>query len=328
MRRREFMAALGGLALTWPLAAYGQQPGRSYRIGYLTGSGRVAVFEAFRRGLRELGYIEGKNIVIERRSSGGNPGRRRAGAAELARLEVDVIVAVGFGDIRAAREATDAIPIVMVTSGDPVASGLVASLARPGGNVTGLATLRPELAAKRLELLKETIPGLSRVAVFLTANEYADYGRTHFQEVLDHSARAIGVTLRYLPIMTSRDIETGFSAAVAARAEAALFRVAGPLLGSWRPWIAELAANSRLPVIYERGSMVHAGGLMSYGVDRLDLYRRAATYVDKILKGAKPAELPIQQPARFKMVINLRAARALGLTIPHSVMLRADEVIE
>jgi putative ABC transport system substrate-binding protein len=240
------------------------------------------------------------------------------------RLKPDVIVAVGSGDIRAAKEATAAIPIVMVQGGDAVGGGFIASLARPGGNITGLSTLRPELMGKRLELLKEIVPRLSRVAVFATPNEQ-DY--TQIQRELALAAGALEVKLQYLAVQSSKDIEIGFREASRGRAHAVLFRVAGPFVTSQRPQIAEFAVKSRLPTIYERAAEVEAGGLMSYGVNNNDMYRRAAIYVGKILKGAKPADLPVEQPIKFEFIINLKAAKQIGLTIPPNVLARADRVI-
>jgi putative ABC transport system substrate-binding protein len=310
------------------VVAEAQQPKKVPRIGFLTGDSLSAISdrrEAFRQGLRGLGYVEEKNIVVEWRSTEGKADRRPALAAELVRLKLDVIVAVGSGDISAVKEATATIPIVMVQGGDAVGSGFVASLARPGGNITGLSTLRPELSGKRLELLKETVPRLSRVA-FLTTPTEQDY--TQIQKEVELAAAALGVKLQYLEVRESKDIKTGFREASKGRADAVLFRVAGPFVTSQRPQIAELAVKSRLPVIYERAAEVEAGGLMSYGVNNSDMYRRAATYVDKILKGAKPADLPVEQPTRFEFVINLKTAKQIGLTIPPNVLARADKVLK
>jgi putative ABC transport system substrate-binding protein len=310
------------------VVAEAQQPKKVPRIGFLTGDSLSAISdrrEAFRQGLRGLGYVEEKNIVIDWRSTEGKADRRPALAAELVRLKLDVIVAVGSGDISAVKEATATIPIVMVQGGDAVGSGFVASLARPGGNITGLSTLRPELSGKRLELLKETVPRLSRVA-FLTTPTEQDY--TQIQKEVELAAAALGVKLQYLEVRESKDIKTGFREASKGRADAVLFRVAGPFVTSQRPQIAELAVKSRLPVIYERAAEVEAGGLMSYGVNNSDMYRRAATYVDKILKGAKPADLPVEQPTKFEFIINLKAAKQIGLTIPPNVLVRADRVIK
>jgi putative ABC transport system substrate-binding protein len=241
------------------------------------------------------------------------------------RLKVDVIVTVGLGDTRAAKEATATIPIVMVQGGDAVGSGFVASLARPGGNITGLSTLRPELSGKRLELLKEIVPRLSRVAVFMSSTSQ-DYAQV--LKELDLAAGALKVKLQYLDVLNPKDIETAFRAAVKERADAILFRVPATFLSSQKPQIAALAVKSRLPAIYEGAEYVEAGGLMTYGVNETDLHRRAATYVDKILKGRKPADLPVEQPMKFEFIINLKAAKQIGLTIPPNVLVRADKVIK
>jgi putative tryptophan/tyrosine transport system substrate-binding protein len=311
-------------ALCFPVSA--QQAKNIPRIGYLTPSltANRSNFEAFRQGLRDLGYVEGKNVVIEWRANEGKLDRNPALAAELVRLNVDVIVAVGSGEIGAAKEATAAIPIVMVRSGDPVGSGYVASLARPGGNITGLALLRPELSGKRLELLKEIVPKLSRVAVFASSGS-ADYALV--LKEIELASGPLGVKLQSLDILSPKDFETAFRDAVKGRADAVLFRVPGPFVSPHRREVAALAVKSRLPVIYESAEQVDAGGLMSYGVNANDLYRRAATYVDKILKGRKPAELPVEQPTKFEFVINLKAAKQIGLTIPPNVLARADKVI-
>ena len=249
----------------------------------------AARVEAFQQGLRDLGYVEGKNIVIEWRSGEGKLDRNLAHAAELVRLKVDVIVAAGATEIRAAREATATVPIVMIRGGDPVGSGFVASLARPGGNITGLATLRPELSGKRLELLKEIVPKLSRVAVFASSGS-AEYALV--LKEIEIAAGPLGVKLQSLNIQSPKDFETAFQAAAKGRADAVLFRVRGPVLSPHRTEVAALAVKSRLPAIYETAEEVEAGGLMSYGVNDNDLYRRAATYVDKILKGAQARRSP------------------------------------
>jgi len=315
------------LLLAVAVIADAQQPNKVPRIGYLSPSvstGRAST-EAFRQGLRDLGYIEGKNIVIEWRANEGQLDRQRALAAELVRLKVEVIVAAGSGEIRAAKEATAAIPIIMVRGGDPIGSGFVASLARPGGNVTGLATLRPELSGKRLELLQEIIPRLLRVAVFASSRS-ADYALV--LKEIELAAGVLGVKPQSLDILSPKDFETAFQAAVKGRADAVLFRVPSPILSDHRTEVAALAVKSRFPVIYEGVEEVEAGGLMSYGINNNDLFRRAATYVDKILKGAKPADLPVEQPKKFELVINLKAAKQIGLTIPPNVLVRADKVIK
>ena len=327
MRKKVFGLALSAMLFALCVSAKAQQPTKIPRIGYLTNASLSAVsarVEAFRQGLRDLGYVEGKNIVIEWRSGEGNRDRQRSLAAELVRLKVDVIVARGSGDIRAAKEATTTIPIVMINGGDAVGSGFVASLARPGGNVTGFSTFRPELSGKRLELLKEIVPRLSRVAVFVSSTS-ADTAQ--ILKELDLAAGALGVKLQTLSILSSKDFETAFQAAGKGRADAVLFQAPGPFVSSQRPQIAELAVKSRLPVMYERAAEVEAGGLMYYGVNTPDLYRRAATYVDKILKGRTPADLPVEQPIKFEFIINLKAAKQIGLTIPPNVLVRADKVI-
>jgi putative tryptophan/tyrosine transport system substrate-binding protein len=305
-----------------------QQQGKIPRIGFLTGSSlssQLSRNEAFRRGLRDLGYVEGKNVVIEWRSYEGQRDRQRALVAELVRSNVEVIVAVGSGDIRSAKEATSTIPIVMLVGGDPVASGFVASLARPGGNVTGLATLRPELSGKRLELLKEVVPRLARVAVFASPLS-EDHSRMRTE--LELAAGSFGVTLQYFDVQNASDVEPAFRAAAKERADAIFFRVPGPQASSQRPHIVSLAQKTRIPAIYEGPDYVEAGGLMSYGISVTDSARRAAVYVDKILKGAKPADLPIEQPTKFELVINLKTAKQIGLTIPPNVLARADRVIK
>jgi putative tryptophan/tyrosine transport system substrate-binding protein len=297
------------------------------RIGYLiaaslpAGSGRI---EAFRQGLRELGYLEGKNIVIEWRSAEGKFDRLPALAAELVRLKVDVIVTAGPIPTRAAKDATSTMPIVMTQDPDPIGTGFVASLARPGGNITGLSTLAPELSGKRLELMKEVIPTLSHVAVIGTSTVP---GNAQSLREVELAAKAFGVKLQYLDVLDPKDIETAFRAASKGRADAVLMMVAGGVANSQRTQIAELAVKSRLPVIYTGREQVEVGGLMSYGTNIADLDRRAATYVDKILKGGKPADLPVEQPIKFEFIVNLKAAKQIGLTIPPNVLVRADKVI-
>ena len=303
-----------------------QLPTKIPRIGYLGGSSsaesdRVA---AFRQGLRELGYVEGKNFVIERRYSEGNSDRERSNAAELVRLKVDVIVTVGARPTRAAKEATATIPIVMAQDPDPVGNGFVASLARPGGNITGLSNLGPELGGKRLELLKEVVPRLTRVAVFGTSTFP---GNAQILRETELAAGALKLQLQYLDVLDPKDIETAFQEASKGRAEALLV-LAGLVFTSQRRQLADLAIKSRLPAIYYAAEFVEDGGLMTYGANRADLARRAAAYVDKILKGAKPADLPVEQPTKFEFIINLKAAKQIGLTIPQKVLARANQVIK
>ncbi len=307
--------------------ANAQQPTKIPRIGYLAGtspSGIAERIEAFRQGLRELGYVEGKNIVIEYRYAEGHASRERELAAELVRLKVDIIVTAGSAATRPTKEATNTIPIVMTNEGDPVGTGFVASLARPGGNITGLSNLAPELSGKRLELLKEIIPKLSRVALFRTSTQP---GSAQTLKEVELAAKVFKVQLQNLEVQVSKDIETVFLAANKGRADAVLMMAGGAVVSAHRTAIAELAVKNRLPVMYSFSQFVEAGGLMTYGVNQYDLDRRAATYVDKILKGAKPAELPVEQPKKFEFIVNLKAAKQIGLTIPPNVLVRADRVI-
>jgi ABC-type uncharacterized transport system substrate-binding protein len=324
--------AVIGLALCAMLfalcsSAEAQQPKKVPRIGYLVGGDPTsdsARSEGIRLALRELGYIEGQNIAIEYRYAEGKSDRLPGLAAELVRLKVDIIVTTGPIVTRAAKEATSTIPIVMTNEGDPVATGFVASLARPGGNITGLSTLAPELSGKRLELLKEIIPPLSRVAVFGTSTLPDNAQRLREVEL---AAKAFGIKLQYLDVLGPKDIETAFRAAVKGRADAILWQVAGGVANPHRTQIIELAVKNRLPAIYHNSAYVDAGGLMTYSPSTTDLDRRAATYVDKILKGAKPADLAVEQPKKFELIINLKAAKQIGLTIPPNVLVRADRVI-
>jgi putative ABC transport system substrate-binding protein len=255
----------------------------------------------------------------------GHLDRQRAYIDELVQLNVDVIVAVGSGDIQAVKKATATIPIVMMVGGDPVGGGFISSLARPGGNITGLATLRPELSGKRLELLKEIVPKLTRVTV-VASPQNQDYALE--RKELELAAAGFAVKLRVQEVKTPKDVETAFQTAGKEKADAVLFRVAGPLAAAQQPQIAALAVKHRLPAMYDRAEYVNAGGLASYGVSDIDLARRAATYVDKILKGRKPADLPVEQPTKFEFIINLKAAKQIGLTIPPNVLARADKVIK
>ncbi len=308
--------------------AQAQQPTKIARIGYLSAAPLSAIAfrtEAFRQGLRELKYVEGKNIVIEWRDDEGKFDRLPALAVELVRLKVDVIVTDGPTATRAAKEATSTIPIVMAQDPDPVVNRFVASLARPGGNITGLSTFRPELSGKRLELLKETVPKLSRVAVFGGSDSPANMQAL---KEIELAAGALKVQRQYQDVIGPKDIEAAFRAARKGRADAVLWQVPGSIALPHRKEIADLAVKNRLPVIYERAQYVEAGGLMAYGVNLPDLDRRAATYVDKILKGRKPADLPVEQPIKFEFIINLNAAKQIGLTIPPNVLVRADRVIK
>jgi putative ABC transport system substrate-binding protein len=320
-----FVLFIAVLALTHLAAA--QQAKKVPRIGFLatvSPSTILARVEAFRQGLRELGYVEGKNIVIEYRYAEGKLDRLSELAAELVRLKVDVIVTAGPVPTRAAKEVTVTIPIVMGFDDDPVGSGFVASLARPGGNITGLSTLSPEISGKQLELLKEIIPKLSRVAVLGTSTRP---GNAQELREVELAAGALGVKLQYVDVLSPKDIEPAFQAARKGRADALLV-LGSPVLISYRKQLVDLAVKNRLPAIYNRSEFVEDGGLMTYGVSVTDLFRRAATYVDKILKGAKPADLPVEQARKFELVINLKAAKQIGLTIPPNVLARADKVIK
>jgi putative ABC transport system substrate-binding protein len=325
IRNLNFAIVTGVMLLALCLPAKAQQSTKFPRIGYLTGAtadGQAARIESFRQGLRALGYVEGKNITVEYRYAEGKPDRLAALAAEIVRLKVDVIVTGGGNITKVVKEATATIPIVMSQDTDPVGNGFVASLARPGGNITGLSSLAPEIRGKQLELVKEIIPKLSRVAVFGTST--ANVSRLRETEV---AAGAFKVTLQYLAVLSPKDIESAFQAAGKGRADAVLV-LTGPIFNSHRAQITKLAAKSRLPAIYSNSQYVVDGGLMTYGASLPDLDRRAATYVDKILKGAKPADLPVEQPTKFEFVINLNAAKQIGLTIPPNVLVRADKVIK
>jgi putative ABC transport system substrate-binding protein len=303
-----------------------QQPGKVPRIGFLITSSPSAIaprMDAFRQGLRELGYVEGKNILLERRHADGKSDQLPTLAAELVSLQVDVIVSSGPTATRPAKEATSTIPIVMTFDDDPVGSGFVVSLARPGGNITGLSTLSPQISGKQLELLKEIVPRLGRVAVIGTSTRQ---GTAQNLKEMELAAGSFGVKLQYLDAPDPKDIENIFRAARKGQADGVLV-LQSPVLNSQRAQIADLALKSRLPATYPRREFVEDGGLMSYGVSISDLDRRAATYVDKILKGAKPADLPVEQPTKFELVINLKAAKQIGLTIPPNVLARADKVI-
>jgi len=296
------------------------QPKKIPRVGFLGfGNGNPARFDAFRQGMQGLGYVDGKTVIIERR--GGN--RLAELAAELVRLKVDVIVTGGSAATQAAKDATSTIPIVMAQDNDPVGSGFVASLARPGGNITGLSGLSAEMNGKRLELLKEIVPKLSRLAVLgdstIAGNKQALSGT-------EAAAAALRVQLQYENIHRPEDVDKVFRA-TSKDVDAILF-LNNPLFLSQRTHLADLAAKSRLPAMYDARDFVEAGGLISYGRDAVDLFKRAAVYVDKILKGAKPADLPVEQPMKFEFVINLTAAKLIGLTIPQSVLYRADKVIK
>jgi putative ABC transport system substrate-binding protein len=316
-----------------PFAAEAQQADKIARIGYLSlnvraGDAGYAFREAFRQGLRDLGYVESHNLLIEYRDAEGKPERFPALAAELVALKVDVIVATGgtLGAL-AAKQATTILPIVFPGVGDPVSEGLVNSLARPGGNVTGLSVFAPDLVGKSLELLTQTVPGVSRVALLLHPDTLTDRTNKDRLKIADAAARILGLRLQVLEARGPEDFDRAFSEMTRARA-GALVVLPTAVFDNERRRLAGLAAKHRLPTVYSFPHYVEAGGLMSYGPDIADSFRRAATYVDKILKGAKPGDLPVEQPTKFQLIVNRKAARGIGLTIPPSVLVRADHVIE
>jgi putative tryptophan/tyrosine transport system substrate-binding protein len=326
MKRREFITLIGGAAAAWPLVASAQQASKLPVIGFLgsttpTIHGQWAA--AFVQRLRELGWIEARNISIEFRWAEGRNDRAAEIASEFVRLKVDVIVTWGTAPVVAAKQATAVIPIVFATAGDPVATGLIVSLARPGGNLTGLSNQIPDLAGKRLELLREIIPDLRRLAIL--TNIGSPIGVLEMGEV-HAAAHKLGFEVLPLEIRRAEDIAPAFEA-LKGRAQA-LYVVAEPLVGSNRTRINTLALGARLPTLHSLREYVEAGGLMSYGPNPTDLFRRSAEIVDKILRGAKPANIPVEQPTKFELIINLTSAKAIGLTIPESFLSRADEVIE
>ncbi len=323
---RTALVGLGVMILSAPVVA-AQSPVKAARIGVLangTASTDAVRHEAFRQGLNELGYVEGRNIVIEYRYAEGKTERFPALAAELVRLNVDLILTAGDAGIRAAKQASQTIPIVVAIVADLVGPGYVASLARPGGNITGLTTLNPELSAKRLELLKTAFPKVSRVAILQNPTNAANVAGFKESEVV---AQALRIQLLPLDVRRADDFASAFPAALRAHADA-LIAVGDAVLLTHRARIADFAAKNRLPAMYANQEYMDAGGLMFYGPNVADMFRRAATYVDKILKGAKPGDLPIEQPTKLEFVINLKTAKALGLTIPPALLRRADQVIE
>ena len=325
MRRRDFIKVIAGSAVAWPGAVHAQQPGRVYRIGFITAGVPIpALQRAFYDALRMLGWTENKNFVVEERHSENRLDQLPALVEELVRLNVDVIVAAGTLAPLAAKKATATIPIVMTSAGDPLGAGLVASLALPGGNVTGLSLMAPDLGGKRLELLKEIIPVLASVAIIWNAAN--PYPALVFNETRA-AARKLRIEIQSLEVRMPDDINGALEAAVRKNANA-LITVEDPLTVNHRKQIAGFAAQNRLPAIYGLREFVDAGGFVSYGAHIADLYRRAAMYVDRIFKGAKPSDLPVEQPTKFELVINLKAAKALGITVPPSLLARADEVIE
>ena len=323
---RVLTSGLCGLLFALSVSAEAQQPMKVPRIGYLSTDSPSTIparIEAFRQGLRELGYVGAKNIVIEWRFADGKADRLRGLAAELVRLNVNVIVTSGPAATRAAKEATATIAIITAQDNDPVGNGLVASLARPDGNITGLSTLAPEISGKRLELVKEIVPRASRVAVLGSSTTPGNRQALRETEL---AARVLGLQIQYLEVRGAKDIEPAFRAAAKDRADAVLL-LQSPVFVNERRQLADVAVKSRLPVIYDRREFVDDGGLMCYGTNYTELSHRAATYVDRILKGAKPADLPVEQPNKFELIINLKAAKQIGLTIPPNVPARADHVI-
>jgi putative ABC transport system substrate-binding protein len=323
-RRRFLLTSLAG-ALALPLAAEAQQDRKVYRIGYLATTPEATEWgRAFVDRLRELGYVEGRNILIERRYSEGRPERFPGFVDELLDLNVDLILTVSAPETSAARRATRSTPIVFLAHGDPVGTGDVESLARPGGNVTGFTEAHHELSAKQLDLIKQLVPGLSRVVVLWNPTNPAKAGDWR---ALQSAGQALGLSVQSGEVRRSSDLQAVF-AAIRRQRPGALVVLADPLTYTLRSAITQFAMNERLPAIYQLRGFAEAGGLISYAGDRADSHRRAATYVDQILRGARPADLPVQQPAKFDLVINLKTAKALGLTIPPSLLARADEVIE
>jgi putative tryptophan/tyrosine transport system substrate-binding protein len=325
MRRREFIAFVGSTAVAWPLTARAQQRGKKYIIGrFNAGSATEPLNDVLTEALRELGWVEGENIVFERRYAENQLERLPELAADLVRLKVDVIMATGTLAPLAAKRATSTIPIVMTAAGDPLGTGLVDSLARPGGNVTGTSLMVPEMGGKRLQLLKELLPRLARVAVLWNAAN--PYSALVFKQV-QAAGSILGIEVQSLEVRDPGDFDGAFET-VRRQHPDALMTVEDPLTVNHRKRIADFAVGQLLPTLHGFREDVAAGALMSYGANQVDVIRRSAGYVDKILKGAKPADLPVQQPTTFELVINLKTAKALGITIPPSLLARADEVIE
>jgi ABC-type uncharacterized transport system substrate-binding protein len=329
MRRREFITFLGGAAASpaiWPLAAHGQQVGKVHRVGFLWDGPDVFpdAIEAFVQGLGDLGYVEGRNLAIEYRWGEGKPDRMRALAEELVRLKVDVIVAPSSIYTEAAKQATSTIPIIFMSHADPLGTSHVTSLVHPGGNVTGLSLMMPETTVKGLELFKEIVPTLSRVAVIF---DPATPSHGPSLKAADAAGPTLSLRIQPVPVRSATEYESAFSSIVRERVDGVLV-LSTPLFIAGAKPLADLAIAQKLPSLFGPSHNVQAGGLMSYSPHRADQWRRAAIYVDKILKGAKPADLPVQQPTKFELVINLKTAKTIGLTISESFLLRADKVIE
>jgi putative ABC transport system substrate-binding protein len=327
--RRAFLGTVIGGLLAAPLVAGAQQAPEIARIGWLAVNlaANPRLREAFLQGLRDLGYVEGRNVVIEDRSAEGKPERVPALAAELVALKVDVIVTSGTPQALAAKHATRSVPIVFAGVSDPVKSGLVTSLARPGGNVTGLSLLAPDLVGKDLEQLKQAVPGVSRVAVLWQPGALGERTEQKMLKEADVAARALGMRPQFVEARGPENFDRAFLDMTRARA-GALTVLSTPMFASERGRLVALAAKNRPPAVYPLREFVDAGGLIAYGPNAVDMYRRAATYVDRILKGAKPGDLPVEQATKFELIINLKTAKALGLTIPPSLLQRADQVIE
>jgi ABC-type uncharacterized transport system substrate-binding protein len=326
MKRREFITLLGGAA-AWPVGARAQQPPRVHRIGFLgnsTAALEANLVEPFREGLRDLGYVEGQNIVIEYRWADGDYNRFPALVSELLALNVEVIVTAGTPAALVIKKATNSVPLVMVAVGDPIGTNIVTSLAHPGGNITGLSSIAPELEGKRLELLKEVIPKLSRVAVFWNPLNSFHVGAL---ERARAAAETLQIQVQALGVRVQEELDDAFASVVKERPDALLVLADRVFLHN-RARMMDFATKNRLPSINAYPELVEAGGLMSYGPSYEDMHRRAALYVDKILKGANPDELPVEQPTKFTLMISLKAAKALGLTVPPTLLVRADEVIE
>jgi putative ABC transport system substrate-binding protein len=326
MKRREFVASLGGVAAAWPIAAHTQQPARIWRVGYLASAPATnftnALFGAFRLRLQELGYVEGRNLILDVRRADGDLARLPGLAAELVALRPDVIVAIELACTAAARKATSSIPIVMMSVLDPVGSGFVKSLAKPGGNITGPSSSAGDVSGKWLELLLLVVPGAKRIAVLRTHHPY------HAAQVeeIHAAAQTLGLSIVPVTAIAPVDFEDAFEKFGTEKCDG-LIVLPAPNVANYRK-IVDLAAKTRLPAIYPLSVFVRMGGLLSYSLDFVDHFRSGAVYVDKILKGAAPAELPIEQPTKFELLVNLKTAKALGLTIPESILVRADEVIE
>jgi putative ABC transport system substrate-binding protein len=329
MKRREFITLLGSAAAAWPLAARAQQPSRPVRIGLLTSGGDLAVstFDALRQELNRLGYVEGRTAVLEFRSAGGDhdPARILSLAAELVRLPVDIIVTEGTQASLAAKQATSTVPIVMAVVGDPVATGLVSNLARPGGNITGFTVLAPELGTKRLDLLREAVPGLKRVGVLWNPGSAAN-GRLQV-DAIEAAARTLDIAAE-IGGADHRDTIPIALNSLAERGVSALMVIADSVFFTAHRLIVELAIEKRLPGVYPDRPFAFAGGLLFYGPDVVENFRRSARYVDRILKGTRAGELPVEQPAKFELIVNMKAAKAIGLDVPPMLLARADEVIE